>query len=62
MNQIKVVLKEKGITKTCLTKKVDKSYNTINEYFCNMVQICIDDFYRIAKILEVNPKVLLKDE
>ena len=32
MNRIKEVLKEKGISQTWLAKKLDKSYNTINEY------------------------------
>lgn len=62
MNRIKEVLKEKGISQTWLAKKLDKSYNTINEYYRNVRQPSLEDLYRIAKNLEVNPKDLLKEE
>lgn len=62
MNRIKDVLKEKGISQTWLAKKMDKSYNTINEYARNIRQTSIEDLYRIAKILEINAKDLLKEE
>ena len=61
MNRIKEVLKEKGISQTWLAKKLDKSYNTINEYSRNVRQPSLEDLYRIANILEVNPKDLLKE-
>ncbi|HRO08643.1 MAG TPA: helix-turn-helix transcriptional regulator [Saprospiraceae bacterium] len=62
MNRIKDVLKEKGISQTWLAKKLGKSYNSINEYARNVRQPSIEDLYLIAKILEVNPKDLLKEE
>ena len=62
MNRIKEVLREKGISQTWLAKKLDKSYNTINEYARNVRQPSLEDLYRIAKILEVNPKDLLKED
>ena len=62
MNRIKEVLKEKGISQTWLAKKLDKSYNSINEYSRNVRQPSIEDLYRIAKILDVNAKDLLKEE
>lgn len=62
MNRIKEVLKEKGISQTWLAKKLGKSYNSINEYARNVRQPSIEDLYLIAKILEVNPKDLLKEE
>jgi putative transcriptional regulator len=61
MNRIKEVLKEKGISQSWLAKKLDKSYNTINEYARNVRQPSIEDLYRIAKILGVNAKDLLKE-
>lgn len=60
MNRIKEVLKEKGISQSWLAKKLDKSYNSINEYSRNARQPSIEDLYRIAKILEVTAKDLLK--
>ena len=62
MNRIKEALKEKGISQTWLAKKMGKSYNSINEYARNVRQPSIEDLYLIAKILEVNPKDLLKEE
>jgi len=62
MNRIKEVLKEKGISQAWLAQKLDKSYNTINEYARNVRQPSIDDLYRIAKILDINAKDLLKEE
>lgn len=62
MYRIKAVLKEKGISQTWLAKRLDKSYNTINEYARNVRQPIIEDLYRIAKILDVNAKDLLKEE
>jgi len=38
MYQIKEVLKEKGISQTWLANRMDKSYNTINEYARNVRQ------------------------
>jgi putative transcriptional regulator len=62
MNRIKEVLKEKGISQTWLAQKMNKSYNTINEYARNVRQPSLEDLYRIAKILDINPKDLLKEE
>ena len=62
MNRIKEVLKEKGISQTWLAKRIDKSYNTMNEYARNVRQPSIEDLYRIAKILDVQAKDLLKEE
>lgn len=62
MNRIKEVLKEKGISQTWLANKLDKSYNSVNEYARNVRQPSIEDLYRIAKILNVNARDLLKEE
>ncbi|GAB1463705.1 MULTISPECIES: helix-turn-helix transcriptional regulator [Bacteroidota] len=62
MNRIKDVLKEKGISQAWLAKKLDKSYNTVNEYARNVRQPSIEDLYRIAKVLGVNAKDLLIEE
>lgn len=59
MNRIKEVLKDKGITQTWLANKIDKSYNTINEYARNVRQPSLEDLYRIAEILDVDIKVLI---
>jgi putative transcriptional regulator len=59
MNRIKEVLKDKGISQTWLADKMEKSYNTINEYARNVRQPSLEDLYRIAEILDVDIKVLI---
>jgi transcriptional regulator with XRE-family HTH domain len=59
MNRIKQVLKDKGISQTWLANKMEKSYNTINEYARNVRQPSLEDLYRIAEILDVDIKVLI---
>ncbi len=59
MNQIKEVLKDKGISQTWLAEKMEKSYPTINEYARNKRQPSLEDLYKIAEILNVEVKELL---
>ena len=59
MNRIKEVLKDKGISQTWLAKQSGKSYNTINEYARNVRQPSLEDLYKIAEILNVEPAALL---
>lgn len=61
MNRIKEVLKDKGISQTWLAKQSGKSYNTINEYARNVRQPSLEDLYKIAEILNVEPAALLTD-
>ena len=62
MNRIKEVLEEKGIKQTWLAEKLGKSYNMVNAYAQNRRQPSIEDLYKIAEILDVNPKKLLNDK
>ncbi len=62
MNRIKEVLQQKGIKQTWLADKLGKSYNMVNGYVQNRQQPSIEDLYRIAKILDINAKDLLKEE
>ncbi|WP_159523717.1 helix-turn-helix domain-containing protein [Sunxiuqinia indica] len=62
MNRIKEVLEQKGIKQKWLAEKLGKSYNMVNSYVQNRRQPSIEDLYRIAKILDVNPKDLLKED
>ncbi len=59
MNNIKKVLREKGIKQTWLSEKLDKSYNMVNSYVQNRRQPSLDDLYKIASILKVEAKELL---
>lgn len=59
MNRIKEVLTEKGIKQTWLADKLGKSYNMVNSYCQNRRQPSIEDLFKIAEILNVNPKLLI---
>jgi transcriptional regulator with XRE-family HTH domain len=62
MNRIKEVLEEKGIKQTWLAEQLGKSYSIVNGYVQNRQQPRLEVLYEIAKILNVNPKDLLKNE
>ena len=62
MNRIKEVLEEKGIKQTWLAEQLGKSYNMVNGYVQNRQQPRLEVLYEIAKILDVNPKDLLKED
>ncbi|MDA3945051.1 MAG: helix-turn-helix transcriptional regulator [Bacteroidetes bacterium] len=62
MNRIKEVLEEKGIKQKWLAEKLDKSYNMVNGYVQNRQQPRLEVLFEIAKILDVDPKVLIKTE
>ncbi len=59
MNRIKEVLAEKGITQVWLAEQLGKSYNMVNAYTQNRQQPRLEVLYKIAEILDVNPKELL---
>lgn len=59
MNRIKEVLDEKGIKQTWLAEKLGKSFSIVNAYVCNRRQPSLDILFEIAKILEVDVRVLI---
>jgi len=62
MNRIKKVLEEKGIKQTWLSERLGKSYNMVNGYVQNRQQPRLEILFKIAKILDVDPKELLQSE
>lgn len=62
MNRIKEVLKEKGIKQIWLSEKLGKSYTVVNAYVQNRRQPSVEVLFEIAKILNIKPKELLKDQ
>ncbi|WP_167606514.1 helix-turn-helix domain-containing protein [Maribellus sediminis] len=62
MNRIKEVLEEKGIKQKWLAEQLGKSYNMVNGYVQNRQQPRLEVLYEIARILDVNPKDLLKED
>lgn len=61
MNRIKEVLEEKGIKQKWLAEQLGKSYNMVNSYAQNRRQPSLEDLYKIAEILNVEPAALLTD-
>ena len=62
MNRIKEVLEERGIKQTWLAEKLGKSFCMVNSYVCNRRQPSLEVLFEIAKILNVNPKELIKED
>ena len=60
MNRIKEVLDEKGIKQTWLSEKLGKSYVIVTNYCNNKVQPPLDVLNKIADILDVDVRELLK--
>lgn len=60
MNRIKEVLEEKGVKQVWLAGRLGKSYNIVNGYVQNRSQPSLPDLYKIAEILNVDVKSLLK--
>jgi len=60
MNRIKEVLEEKGIKQKWLAEKLGKSYNMVNGYVQNRQQPRLEVLFKIAKILDVDPKLLIE--
>ena len=61
MNRIKEVLEEKGMKQVWLADKLGKRRNIVNGYVQYRSQPSIEVLYKIAEILNVKPKDLLKD-
>jgi len=59
MNRIKEVLKEQGRTQTWLSEKIEKSYVIVTNYCNNNAQPSIEVLRKIAKILDVDVRILL---
>ncbi len=59
MNRIKEVLKEQGRTQTWLAEKIEKSYVIVTNYCNNNAQPSIEVLRKIAKILDVDVRLLL---
>lgn len=59
MNRIKAVLEEKGIKQVWLAEQLGKSFNTVNGYVQNRAQPSLDVLFKIANILNVEPKDLI---
>jgi len=62
MNRIKDVLDEKGIKQTWVAKKLNKSFNIVNDYCNNRRQPKLEVLFEIAELLNVQVKDLIKEK
>jgi transcriptional regulator with XRE-family HTH domain len=62
MNRIKEVLEARELSQIWLAKQLGKSYNMVNSYAQNRRQPSIMVLYRIADILDIEAKDLLKEK
>lgn len=60
MNRIKEVLEQKGIKQIWLAEKLGKSYNMVNAYAQNRQQPRLETLLKIAEILDIDVKELIK--
>lgn len=60
MNRIKEILKERGISQTWLAKQLDIPVKNLNPYINNKIELKLSTAIKIAKILNVDIKDLLK--
>lgn len=59
-NLIKGKLKEKGRTQMWLAKQLGMSFSMTNAYVCNRKQPNLATIFKVADLLEVSPKELVK--
>ena len=62
MNRIKVVLVEKQRTNRWLAEQMGKSENTISQWCSNKSQPSIAQLQKIANLLDVDVRALLKSQ
>lgn len=62
MNRIKEVLEQRKLSQIWLAKELGKSYNMVNSYAQNRRQPSIEVLFKIADILDVEAKDLLKEK
>ena len=60
MNRIKEVLKEQGRTQAWLAGKLGKSYVMVTNYCNNKAQPSIDGLNKVARLLDVDVRILLE--
>ena len=61
MNRIKEVIEERGIKQTWLAERLCKSFCIVSSYVCNRRQPSLEVLFKIANILQVEPKELIRE-
>jgi putative transcriptional regulator len=61
LNRIKEVLEEQGRTQIWLSEQLDRDFKTITRYVNNHRQPTLDMLFKIAKVLKVGVRELIKE-
>ena len=59
LHRIKEVLNSKGLSGYWLAKETGITYNSINGYINNRIEPSLTNLFRIAEVLDVDPKDLI---
>ena len=62
LNRIKVVLVEKNVSQKELAAQIGKSFSTVNAYCANRLQHNLETLDRIAQVLNVPMRTLVKED
>ena len=62
LNRIKVILAEKNLQNKWLTEKIGRAQATVSKWATNSTQPSLDMLIKIAKVLEVDIKELIRFE
>lgn len=62
MNRIKVALVERNISQKELSVKIGKSFSTVNAYCANRQQPTLETLDKIAQVLNVPMRSLIKED
>ena len=62
LNRIKVILAEKNLQNKWLAEKVGRDQATVSKWVTNSTQPSLDMLIKIAKVLEVDIKELIRFE
>lgn len=61
-NRIKEELEERSFKQTWLAERLGKSFCIVNSYVCNCLKPSLEVLFEMAKILNVEPKELIKED
>lgn len=62
LNRIKVALVERNISQKELSVKIGKSFSTVNAYCANRQQPTLETLDKIAQVLNVPMRSLIKED
>ncbi len=59
MNRLKEIIKRQGRTQKWVSSQMERSENTSSLWCLNKIQPSLEDLYKLAELLNVDPRDLL---